>query len=365
MHALSRTIARLRLFVDRAHATGVSVPRAVFLELPRALAQRAYNRMATSLYAQADRQRLFDRRFTSSLASVEHTHGRPRFFVIVVPNVMHFLAPAVEQLAGAAEVVFVLNGASAIEEDFLSRRYPSLARIRVPTLPRAIWPHGHLLSLMLRTSPHDFGICDHDFYLFDRSILNQLAFRDNEFALCATHWRNRTTGLLFPGTHFLYLHVAPLREIMERHRVDARLYKHIPKHVVEPLQEMGLSLANPPKEYQSFFDSFLMLSALAMQENNSIRVLDLQVGRGYEHVGGTSMGNWISKDALHHYTAAMLLAGLDDQSIVHAYRQRGLLSTEQAKRLRATLDPGLAARVDALIDRLQPRSAADGTTWTQ
>ena len=59
-----------------------------------------------------------------------------------------------------------------------------LPQFRVATLPASSVNHGAMIDMMLRHNECDFGILDHDFYLFDRTVLQQLHFSDAEFLLC-------------------------------------------------------------------------------------------------------------------------------------------------------------------------------------
>ena len=129
------------------------------------------------------------------------------------------------------------------------------------------------------------------------------------------------------------------------------MYKRIPRNV-NPIQEgMGLSLDNPPKEYQSFYDSFLMLSTLAMHDGFKVRKLCIAAGK-WEHIGGTSIGLPITKDAVHHYVSSRFLGLLSDVAISEEYFRMGLATRDKAQQLRKVLDPKIASRIDTLIDRV-------------
>ena len=71
----------------------------------------------------------------------------PRLHVIVVPNVLHFLVPAIRLLPESCAKGFLLNGAAGWEADYLHRCFPKVPhpyrRIeRAATARRA--PTGHL-----------------------------------------------------------------------------------------------------------------------------------------------------------------------------------------------------------------------------
>ena len=307
-------------------------------------------------YRIADRVRWQDRRTRSFLAHHTVVDGK-YFYIIAVPNMLHLLIPAVRLVDQKVRIVFIVNGLSRREIHFLSKVYPHAPLLSLPALPGASWPHGTVLSLLLRTSPCDFGILDHDFFLFDESIFRQLEFSDNEYAICLTGWRNKATGLYFPGTHFLYLRVAPLRQLIGQYRVDANIYKHLPSSTSSALSSLGLSMSNPPKEYQNFFDSFLLLSALAMYHRLATRVLK-PAGNGFTHVGSTSMGSQLTKPPVHHYVNARFIAYVEDKDVVKEYLSRGVAPAGNAARFRSLIDPATANRIDALVARVHRHVSA-------
>lgn len=273
------------------------------------------------------------------------------FYVIVVPLVLHFLIPAIRLVQQHVNIVFVLNGISPVEEGALRKEFPDIPTLRPWTFPKSIWPHGYLLSLLLRNSNCDFGILDHDFFLFNPSALSNLQFSEKEFSICVNTWTNSRSGQLFPCTHMLYIKVALIQDIMKRYAVDAQLYKRIPKNVQPVLKVIGLSLNNPPKEYQSFFDSFLMLSALATKEGFKVQVLNIP-DYDYMHVGGTSIGLQSTKEPVHHYVSARLLDLLSDNKVIKLYHRKGLVTVENVELLRTVIEPWKIAKIDLLINRI-------------
>lgn len=351
MTAWGRTVARTRLFVQRAVVLGISTRRVLLWELPKLVAWRAYNRAFAWVYAAIDQLHLADRSIRGSLRWSGGAE-QPCFCILVVPDVMHLLLPAVRLVHRHTRLVFVLNGASADEARCLRDTFPDVPAVRIWTLGRSSWPHGRALNLLLRTCDQDFGIMDHDFFLFEPAALEQLRFAQDEFAISATAWRNQPTGLLFPGTHLLYLRTSLINRLMRQYGVGAQLYKRLPRRIQALLRGSGLSMTNPPKEYQTFFDSFLLLSALAMIEGLRMRRLVLS-GHGFVHIGGTSMGLPVSKDVVHHYVSARFLELLPaNRPVAVDYRRRGVARPDLKQTLRQRLAPEIAAQIDSLVERV-------------
>lgn len=321
---------------------------------------RAYRKLAASSYIAADRRGWQDRRTRTFLA--RHTAGDSIFFfVIAVPSMLHLLVPSIRLIESEVKIVFIINGLSRNERDLLHEAFPDAPVMQLPTLPGASWPHGTVLSVLLRNSPCDFGVIDHDFFLFNTAIFRQLDLAGAEFAACLTGWRNQATGLHFPGTHFLYLRVDPVRQLMREFSVDANIYKRLPNRVSSELAALGLSTENPPKEYQNFFDSFLLLSALAMRHGLKVRFLDAKQD-DFVHVGSTSMGSQLTKPPLLQYANARFAQYLEDERVAKEYRSRGVASADDAARLRRFLEPETASQIDALVNRLDARLGARTTS---
>jgi hypothetical protein len=353
---LKKNLIRLNQYRERAAERGVSGWQALLVEMPFLASLRAYRKLAMASYRTADRMRWQDKRTQSFLTHHTAADGK-YFYIIAVPTMLHLLIPAVRLVESEVRIIFVVNGLSRRELHLLSKVYPRAPLLRLPTLPRSSWAHGTVISLLLRTSPRDFGILDHDCFLFDVSIFRQLEFTDNEYAISLTGWRNDVTGLLFPGTHFLYLRVAPLRRLMRQYAVDANLYKRLPRSTSSALSALGLSIENPPKEYQNFFDSFLLLSALAMHQGLTARLLK-PAQNSFTHVGSTSMGSQLTKLPVHQYLNARFIARLEDEDIVKEYLSHGLASVGSAARYRSFLEPKTAEQIDALIARVDRHVSA-------
>lgn len=86
------------------------------LRLPAAVCLRAWRKLA---YVLNDLflQRINDHRFSSFEACLAED-GRPRFYVIVMPDTLHFLLPCLALLQRPAQVVLLCNGAHRWESLF-------------------------------------------------------------------------------------------------------------------------------------------------------------------------------------------------------------------------------------------------------
>jgi len=64
--------------------------------------------------------------------------------------------------------------------------------------------HGTVLNLLLRTNDSNFGIIDHDLFLFNPQIFDDLSFKKDECVIGAFKLINTRAQLSFPTTHFMF-----------------------------------------------------------------------------------------------------------------------------------------------------------------
>ncbi|MBL8534938.1 MAG: hypothetical protein JNL33_13885 [Betaproteobacteria bacterium] len=276
------------------------------------------------------------------------------FFVIAMPRTLHCLMPALDLLPGDLPVVIVGNGLRGWERRALARRHPRRPRFDLPVLPGTSQMHGPVLSLFLRCAEHDFGILDHDLYVFDSSLFAQLALGPDECALAVFREVHRRLRLTYPETYFLYFNVRVMRSLMERYGIDARLYREPPASTRERLRELGLGEGEYLKDYQGYFDTLCVLWSVAMAEGKHVRFLEGPAANSVWHVGGTSLGSPRTKDLDQLYVHARFLALLDDREI--AVRSRELIRPfDSAEDIRGRMRPGTEAwRIAEEMDRLIP-----------
>lgn len=246
------------------------------------------------------------RRFQSRIADQLGGH----FYVIVMPQTLHFLLPCLSLVVKDVRLILLLNGAAQWEADLLKARWPHLPQFRVATLPHSSVNHGAMVNLLLENNEQDFGLLDHDLYLFDTSALAQLQFAEKEFLICLWAETDPKSQWIYPLTHFLYFRVGALRRLMKQYGVGADLYRHVPEPARSRLLELGLREGHPLKSYHNFFDTLHVLIALAYAEGLELCQLEVAEG-GVYHVGGTSIGTYHTKDmfALYSHLRFLELSG--------------------------------------------------------
>ena len=185
MGLLTRLRANLRLVRElygRQRARGHGRLHTILWRLPQAVALRGYRKLAYAIndgvlqrWVTPSRFRRFQDRLPGSLGG--------HFYLIVMPNTLHYLLPCLRLVAKELRVILLINGARAWEADMLRLHWPELPQFRVATLPNSSVGHGAMINLLLRNNKRDFGLMDHDLYIFDMAVLKRLEFADPEFLL--------------------------------------------------------------------------------------------------------------------------------------------------------------------------------------
>ena len=224
-------------------------------------------------------------RFSKFQRQHRHQLGN-HFYIIVVPNKLHLLNPCLKLIPSHIRVFLIFNGIQKWEAEYIQENYPHHPAFKLSTHPGSCISHGAVLTLLLKGNHKNFGIIDHDLYIFNETVFEELDFEPNECVIGVFQIENQTAGLIFPTTHFMFFHTALIRAVMDKYRVDANIYRWIPLRIRPLLAQLNLGYHNRLKSYLLFFDTFNMIQALAFYEGFSVKFVDNV--SGLWHVGGVS-----------------------------------------------------------------------------
>jgi len=294
----SANVHAVRRYVAKRRIRGDSLVVALILHFPRALARRAFLKIAQIVNGRVLAGLLNSRRLRRFHAEVVPASGG-HFYVIVMPGTLHFLAPCLALIPSGIKVILVANGAAVWERRALEQSHPELALFTLRALPGSSLSHGDVITLLLKNNHAPFGILDHDLYVFDQTVYDQLILRPNEFAL-ALFW-GREHGIAYPHTFFLYFDPQLIQRVMRKFRIDARIYRRAPSRLREPLSQLGLAHGHFPKVYLDYFDTLQLLFAAAQATGMRWRAINGTEKRGSVHVGSTSFSARGTKDAKQLY----------------------------------------------------------------
>jgi hypothetical protein len=342
---------RLLTYFRRERTRGHHIATTLFFLLPGAVVRQLYGKAAHAVNGRVLRALNVPR-----FRAFQRQHGdrrRPCFYIVVMPDVLHFLVPCLRLVPPHVEMVLLYNGAHSWERAYLQARFPHLPAFTIRTLPWSSLVHGDLLTMLLEHHEDSFGLLDHDMYIFDRSIFDRLDLQKQDYALGIFPARSERTGIHYPRTHFLVLNAARFREIMRKYRVDARRYRRVPRRVQPVLDRIGFESGVYLNDY-NVFDTLHLLYALAHAEGlrpRFLRVADLE---SVAHVGGTSIGNHRTRDLTEEYIQYRFLESVADEELRRRYldRREFASSAEILSRLQPSSKECLEP-LDELLGRLR------------
>lgn len=350
----------LRAAVRPMRQRGRALHQILLWQLPAAVALRGWRAVAGKVNARLLTPWLNAKRFARFQDSLPVVDGL-RLYLIVMPNTLHFLLPCLALLHGRAPIVLVANGAKRWERELLRQRLPDLSMFVLQNLPLSSLPHGDAVSLLIREHRGDFAIVDHDAYIFDPSLLEQLRPSASECMVAVYAQASQRCNLVYPLTHVLGLQAENLCRLMDKYAVDARLYREAPASTLAALQRIGLGRRTFMKDYQQFHDTLHVLLAVALAEGLQLRIADEPEESQVFHVGGTSIGSHHTKNLFALYIHMRFLELLGDPLISarYAYLIRPLRSAAEMLERRPPADPAwdTLPTVEALMQRLQAAGA--------
>ncbi|WP_342120686.1 hypothetical protein [Pseudoduganella sp. OTU4001] len=344
---LRANVRAARELWQRLRQRHASTPTAA-RRLLAAVALRAYRRLAYAVNDGFLMRRASAPRFAAFQAGIAERLGG-HFYVIVMPDTLHFLLPCLRLVAGRLPIVLLLNGARAWEAALLRQHFPDLPQFRVATLPRSSVNHGAMIDMMLRHNAHDFGILDHDLYLFDQRVLQELRFSDAEFLLCLL--ADSGPRWTYPLTHFLYFRAAAWQRLMRQYGVGAGIYRKVPAAARGQLRGAGLRDGETLKPYHDFYDTLHVLLALGYSEGMELVQFEFADG-GVIHLGGTSIGSHHTKGMMDLYIHLLFLELAQVPELERRYAHLAApFNNAGALRARLPQTPEVRRQLD-LLDRL-------------
>jgi hypothetical protein len=341
---------RFRRWLQLEREQGRGLMPLLLWHLPRRLAAKTYAAAAGWI-----NDRAF---FTQNLSNFRDFRAAlppapgPRFYLIVMPGTLHYLFPCVRLLPAGVSPVLLLNGVSPAEARLLRRRVPHLPRYPLAALPGSSLTHGGVLNLLFAGEEENFGILDHDLYVFKPEIFHQLNLEENTIAISAFHLYNRLAQLFFPTTHFLFFNLKLIINIIDKYHIGAQKYKKPPSYLNNLLEQLNLGPHNYLKDYLNYYDTLNLIWAMAVYEGYTFKFFPLSTNEYFYHLGATSHG---VKDLYKAYVQQRFLELPENREVARLYGHGGPGSSG-AEALRHRL-PSTATTEGFLqeIDRLMAR----------
>lgn len=255
-------------------------------DMPKRVLRRQYAKACGSLNARLllRKSRLAIQIFHEQQPQLSGGH----YYLIVMPDALHLLLPCIELLQGL-NLAFIINGAGRLDAGFLLQKYPHIPQFRLTLLPGSSLRHGEVIDLLFSANSHNFGIIDHDLFLFRSQALQEIRLDDSTALAHLYGHVNPNTGLLFPTTHLMFFNTPLLKSLMNRDGLSAlRSYK-IPARIEAQITSLGVGYDNLPKGWVDFYDTLHLVIAMAHHEGYRFQKIDL-ANHEAVHIGQTTYG---------------------------------------------------------------------------
>lgn len=340
---------------------GYSLPAALLLHFPRVVLARSYRKLAVRINRAGVFRALNARALRRLHEANRELADARRFYVIVMPATLHFLLPCLALLPDDLRVSLVANGARGWELRLVAAAFPRLPICRLARMPGTSLSHGDVITLLLNSGTGDFGLLDHDCYVFERALFADVAPEAMQCLTAIYGGVSGKTGLTYPETYFLYLNARVLRAIMARYHVDARIYRKAPAHVRAIIGRLGLGGSVYYKDHATFFDTLHLMLGLALAEGFGYRFLQPVGQDAIAHVGGTSWKTGVTKELIDCYIDWRFLELTHDERLRRRYARR-LRPFRSSADVRAAIPMtpkafAKVAAVDRVVDRLRATGA--------
>jgi hypothetical protein len=360
MHAFAYYRRRVSGAIDRMRVRGHPLAASLLLHLPRVMLLRLYRKLARGINRALPFRRLNERALCRLHAGNPRHADGGHFYVIVMPGTLHFLLPCLALLPTDLRVSLLSNNARDFELRQLAASFPRFPICRLASMPGTSLSHGDVITLLLNTNSANFGLLDHDCFVFDRTLFDDLAPGPRQCLTAIFGGTGKKARVTYPETYFLFLNTPVLRDIMARYHVDARIYRAAPEGVRAILERIGLS--HGVKDHLGFFDALHLMLCLAMAEGFEYRFLQHVDRHAIAHVGGTSWRTRETEALIDCYIDWRFLELVRDEPLRHRYARRLRPFTSAAEvRAAIPMTPDAFARltmVDRVVDRLRPRTSA-------
>lgn len=258
----------------------------LLVEAPKRLLRRQYAKACAPLNAKILLHK--NRRALQGFHEQQPQLSGGHYYLIVMPNALHLLLPCIELLQGL-NLAFIINGAGRLDAGFLLQKYPHIPQFRLTLLPGSSLRHGEVIDLLFSANPHNFGIIDHDLFIFHPQVLQEIRLDDSTALAHLYGHVNPKTGLLFPTTHLMFFNTPLLKSLMNRYGLSALRSNKIPARIEAQITSLGVGYDNQPKSWAEFYDTMHLVIAMSHHEGYRFQKIDL-ANHEAVHIGQTTYG---------------------------------------------------------------------------
>jgi hypothetical protein len=248
------------------------------------------------LFLQQVRQAALDIRNRSRVAAFANTlaAGGPPIFVLVSPADLHFAPLAVILRSPLHRQVFVCNGLSASDLEWLSKTCPDVPMLKLDASlsgnAASYLAHGKVIELLASSFSDPFFIQDADCFVLNDRVFSQLTIPASGDYASGPYWKECPDwDHILPDTYLVGIQPASLARVRQRYGVGSAIYGAPPQRALTRLRERGLESDWRPEagHGKHYFDTMQLSWVLATLNGETFRASPVPQ-EFLHHVGGTS-----------------------------------------------------------------------------
>jgi len=213
-------------------------------------------------------------------------------FLVFVPELVHLAPFQVNALSSEYETIFLLNGVSLEDEEWLRDQFPEIIIQRLITSLRknekSILGHANVIDDLFSVFQKPFCIQDPDCFITDPSFFDRLGLDiESEFAAGPFTKKPTNHGHALPDTFFLKLNPTIFKKISRKYLISARPVTTLPEKALQTASLLGYVQGEFPEQFKGYFDTLQAFWVLALCESYRFRKVP-GAGRSIFHIGGSS-----------------------------------------------------------------------------
>lgn len=252
------------------------------------------------------------------------------FFMIGIPGSLHIMKLCAKYIPENVNLVLVLNGMDAWEEEKAQSILNPMGIIRLQN--SGVITHGKVLDMLFRNMQKPFGIIDYDCFIFNESLFDQIMEFQPGVMLNSPFSKGSPNFGRMPHTFFCFFQTEIVRSIIQKYKVNCGITsfsKRIPKKARHQLHIVGINEENYPEAGKNYFDTLRLVISLGISEGyrcNYLNNADASQPENLDafHVGGVAEPNstygWWSVRGSYFWWRA--LETCEDEKIVFQYHQK-------------------------------------------
>lgn len=229
--------------------------------------------------------------------------GQMPSFIVVTPHLTHLAPLATRNAPDGVQPVFVANGITHADEDWLSQHAPGVPILRFRTSltgnEDSMLEHGEVIDALAAATGRPFCIQDADCFVTDAAFWETVALNaETEYAAGPFVRRYAESDQTFPETFFLCLNGQVLQDYQTRLGLSAVCAERPGGRTADALAEAGYPEGQVLEPQKPYYDTLQQFWVLAEHDGLRFRTLAGE-NEAVHHIGGTSYLHRSFEDLAH------------------------------------------------------------------